>query len=394
MSRIIYFSTLLYAFIIPLSRAGIVGLSALLILLSIFEGNWRDKWNRLKDCKIFLAFALFIIYNLISLIWTEEIYEGVKYIAKYWYFLPIFVIFLSFPREKSYHILIAFLSGMLVSEIISYGIFFQLWETRHGTPDDPSPFMNHLDYSIYLAITSMVVFIKILHSDNLRDKIITSLFFITVTSNLFITGGRAGQLAFLVTLFIIVVIYFNRSILQSILIGVTIITTILILPMILSDTFQNRIERGKKDITELLDNRNFDTSLGMRIGAWEVAGVILRDNYLIGTGNEDNIKQLKVITIEREYLQPLHWYGHFHNQHLQTFTALGIVGLLLLYNIFFQIYKLPLNRENRFIAISFSSIFIIGFFAEPFLHKQFTMALFTLFIGYLILNRQSESSNN
>ncbi|HIO71403.1 MAG TPA: O-antigen ligase domain-containing protein [Campylobacterales bacterium] len=383
MDRTIYYTALLYSFFLPLSRAGIVLFSALLILFSILEGNWEEKWHRLRNCKVFLALGLFLIYNLISLIWTDEVVEGLKYIAKYWYFLPMFVLYLSFPKEKSSHLLLSFILGMVVSEIISYGILFQFWTTRHGTPDDPTPFMNHLDYGLFLAFTALLLLSQIIYSKEKREKIITSLFFLTVTGNLFVVGGRIGQLAFFVSL-IVVLLYFTRSFWKSLLLGIVIAGGILILPMQLSDTFKNRIQTGISDIERVL-NGDYNSSWGMRVGAWEVAGEILKNHYLIGAGNEDNIQILKKITSEKEYLKPLNWYGHFHNQYLQTITALGIVGLILLLNIFFQLAKVPLSDRDRFIQLSFISIFLVGFIAEPFLHKQFSMALWTFVGGYILI---------
>jgi len=393
MNSLIYYITILYAFLTPLSRGAIVGTSALLILLWIIEGRWREKWEKLKSCRVFQAFAIFIIFNLLSLLWSDEVEEALKYISKYWYFLTIFVIYTSFPRERSRDILIAFIFGMLISEILSYGILFEFWELKHGTPDDPTPFMNHLDYSIFLAVTSLTLLIRSLHSKTKRERILLSIFFITVTGNLFVIAGRSGQLAFGVTLLILMFIYFNRSVLKSLTVGGLIFLASLSLPIFLSDTFQNRVEKAKEDINRVLQG-DYNSSLGNRVGAWEVAGMILKDNFLIGVGNQDNIAQLKIITTEKEYLQPLNWFGHFHNQYLQILTALGVVGLVIFLNIFLQIYKLPLKeREDNLIKISFLTIFLVGFIAEPFLHKQFPMALFAIFTAYILKSKEVSKSS-
>lgn len=390
LNSLIYYVATLYAFLIPLSRGAIVGVSALLIVLWIFEGRWREKWHKLKSCKIFVALSLFILYNILSLIWTDEVSRALKYISKYWYFLPIFIIYTSFPKEKKHHLLTAFLSGMLISEFLSYGILFEFWELRHGSPENPTPFMNHLDYSIFLALTSITLLIRVLFSNIFRERVVLSIFFLTVTGNLFITAGRSGQLAFFAALIVLMFIYFNRSILKSLVIGTAISLLILVLPLSLSDTFKNRVELAKEDIEKVLQG-DYNSSWGNRVGAWEVTGVILKNNYLIGVGNEDNIEELRVITTEREYLQPLNWFEHFHNQYLQILTALGVVGLILFLNIFFQLYRVPIEeRESNLIKISFLTIFLVGFIAEPFLHKQFPMALFSLFTAYTLLNQRSD----
>ena len=72
--------------------------------------------------------------------------------------LPLIVIASSIKKEFIPKILGAYLLGMFISEILSYGIFFELWTTRHGDPSDPTPFMNHLDYSTFLTFTSLLLF--------------------------------------------------------------------------------------------------------------------------------------------------------------------------------------------------------------------------------------------
>ena len=392
MQNSIYYFTLLFAFISPLSRAGIVFTSVTLILLWIFEKGWVEKWNQLKSCKVFQAFGIFIIYNFISLIWTDEVLDSFKYILKYWYLITAFVIFTSFPKEKSGEIIKFFILGMLVSEILSYGILFEFWTMKHGTVSDPTPFMNHLDYSIFLAFTSILLLIKVLYSDDIRNKIMYSIFFLTVSGNLFVTAGRSGQLAFFVTLPIILFIFFNKKVLKSLFIIFVTIGIMLIFPMLLSDTFKNRVLNVKTDFDKLFIEKSYNSSLGNRIGAWEVASDIAKDNPILGVGNQDNIIELQRITTEKPHLQPLNWYPHFHNQYLQISTALGILGILIFIYIFVQIGKLKQNQENIYlIKTAFISIFLVGFIAEPFLHKQFTMALFSIILGYILINKNSDN---
>jgi O-antigen ligase len=356
------------------------------------EKNWTEKWEKLKNCKVFQAFSLFIVYNIISILWTDEVQQSIIYILKYWYILPAFVIFTSFPKDKFEDILKFFIFGMLISEILSYGIFFELWTMKHGTVFDPTPFMNHLDYGIFLVFTSILFLVKFLYSDNSRDKMLFGIFFLTVSGNLFITGGRAGQLAFFITVFVIYFVYFNAKIFKSTKYSIITIAISLVLPMILSDTFVNRLGDAQNDF-EKHQHSNYKSSFGNRLGAWEVAGKILSENPIFGVGNQDNIVALKKITSEVKYLNPLNWYPHFHNQYLDITSSLGILGLFIFLNIFWQIFNIQLKEADILIKVSFLSIFLIGFIAEPFLHKQFTLSIFALILGYLLLRLEKKAKN-
>jgi len=164
----------------------------------------------------------------------------------------------------------------------------------------------------------------------------------------------------------------------------------LILPMLLSDTFQNRIQALFTDV-QLQTQNDYNSSTGMRLGTWEVALDILKENPILGVGNQDNITELQIITNEKYYLKPLNWFPHFHNQYLDIISALGLLGLFIFLSLFWNIVKLKQTSEIYFIQISFISIFLVGFIAEPFLHKQFTMALFSIILGYILINKNSDN---
>ena len=51
-----------YAFILPLSRAGVVFLSALLVLLWILEGDFKKKYLLLSQSKVIQALLAFILF--------------------------------------------------------------------------------------------------------------------------------------------------------------------------------------------------------------------------------------------------------------------------------------------------------------------------------------------
>ena len=134
----------LYAFIVPLSRAGISILTALVFILWLFTDNFKLCLKKFKSNKIILYLLLCRCFAIISLLWTDDIQSGLNYIRRYWYFLPILVMATTLKKEYMEYAISAFLAGMFISEILSYGMFFEFWSLKHGSPTDPTPFMNHL----------------------------------------------------------------------------------------------------------------------------------------------------------------------------------------------------------------------------------------------------------
>jgi O-antigen ligase len=133
-----------YAFIIPLSRAGISILTALLFLLWVLDGDFKKKIAYLRTNNVIRVIGLFILFNIISLIWTDYLYAALHYIKRYWYFAPILILFTSLQKEYIPKVLSAFILGMFVSEVISYGVFFELWSFNHESVENHSTYMHHI----------------------------------------------------------------------------------------------------------------------------------------------------------------------------------------------------------------------------------------------------------
>ncbi|MDT8339415.1 MAG: hypothetical protein RQ763_09460, partial [Sulfurimonas sp.] len=83
---------ILYAFLLPISRAGISILTALLFILWLFSNNFSKKVEFIKSNSVILYFLAFIGFSLLSLFWSENVISGLAYIRKYLYFLVILVI--------------------------------------------------------------------------------------------------------------------------------------------------------------------------------------------------------------------------------------------------------------------------------------------------------------
>ena len=131
----------------------------------------------------------------------------------------------------------------------------------------------------------------------------------------------------------------------------------------------------------------------MRAGSLIIAKDIIVEHPLLGIGIIDNMDKLRE-KIDEEYtsMKCLRWYMHYHNQYAQILTQTGVIGLIIFLLIFYNILKLSyINFEFTIIKILLVSIFLIGFSGDPILHKQFTMALFALFVG--ILNAQHRIEN-
>ncbi len=392
-SQYINYIAVAYAFTLPLSRAAISLFGILFIVLWILEGNFKKKYVFLIQSKMVLALLAFLFFNILALLWSDDVVKALSYIKKYWYLIPILVMLTSLKKEYIPKIVSAFILGMLISEVISYGVFFELWQFKYATPTNLSPFMHHIEYSIFLAFTALLLLGRIFNNGTIGSKIFYTLFFITVSGNLFLTEGRTGQFAFIFGLFVLAMISF-RNRFKSISIFLVLAGIMLILAFNLSTTFHDRTIMGKESLISVVQNEDYCTSLGSRVGAWIISKDIVIHNPALGVGIYDNMREFHTI-IDEKYpkMQCMHnTFMHVHNQYLQVLTQLGFVGLFFFLAIFYSLVKLPIdNRELKNMKYVYLTILLFAFMAEVVFHRQFSMALFTLVAGLLLAQNRIEN---
>ena len=387
--KVYYYLLLTFAFTLPLSRATNNLFVAILIILFILQGNYKKHFYTLKKSNFALAIISFISFTVLSLFWTENLSIGLDGKLLYLYWLAIFPIALNIKENKLFSIISAFLLGMLVSEILSYGMFFEFWTIKGHGEEYPSPFMMHIDYSIFLAVTALILLNRLLSTHYpMRDKLVLLFFFITITGNLFINDGRTGQLSFIVGIFATVFIHYKITI-KSIISSILLVMVIFTIAYQFSEKFQTRIEAAQSDLVKI-SKGNLSTSLGIRFAIYSVAIDIFKEHPLIGVGVGDfrdastDALQKNDHNFEQGVIDFIPQY-HFHSQYLNVLVQGGIIGLFLLMILFYNFSKLPIFKpELKELSLLISVVFLIGFIPEPLLMKQFTNTLFILFSGLFL----------
>lgn len=381
----------LYAFLLPISRGGISILTALLFILWLFSNDFGKKIEFIKSNSVILYFLAFVGFSLLSLFWSDDANSGLAYIRKYWYFFTILVIATTIQKKFTQYAISAFLAGMLISEALSYSIFFELIKWKYGSPSDPTPFMNHLQYSMFLTFTSLLLLNRFFHEERLRWKIFYFLYFLTVTSNLFLNGGRTGHLAFAVSIFVVgflniknkALAFFSMLILAA---------SIFYTAYHVSPVFKNRFDASVTETQNITQKGSFCGSFGSRLGMWIVGGEIFLENPIIGTGvvknMDDMVNRVKESHPDKICVTHLPSY---HNFYVQSAVHLGVVGLFLYLMIFYSILKLNIRDKYYFrTMIIFVSVYSVSSLVENMFHEQFSMALLALFTGIFIAQRRTE----
>jgi O-antigen ligase len=221
--------------------------------------------------------------------------------------------------------------------------------------------------------------------------------FLFVTAGLAVNIGRSGQLAFLAGLLLLVTHWARGRSLRAIAGVLAAMIATLALVWSASPSVQTRIEAGHEEMRSTFTEHRYDSSFGGRVAAIKVATEIIRQHPLFGTGVGGNITAFRDL-LDSQFLDlkpSIYWYRHFHNQYAQTATELGLVGLLALGWIFWELMRgHQTNREIAATALVLGTVYLLGFIGEPYLRKQVPIVTFALFAGLIssvqFENRRSE----
>lgn len=387
---------LLYAFTLSFPSEIKRVIVILMILLWLTD---RTKYDfKLPKTNLFLFFWLFIGYCLLSYFWSDVSFkEALSYIKRYWYYLPIFIIFKYLKKEFFELTVSCFLIGMFISEILSYGNYFALWQIGLGEPNNPTVFIHHTTYSVFLAIVSIFLFIRIYKEKFIYKKFIYTLFFITITINLLVNSGRTGYVSFFITI-IILNLYLFREKIRYIFLSVVSIFLIIFLAYNFSPNFKNRINLIQSDVTNVLIDNDYNTSIGARIGLWEISKNLIYENPIFGVGisptkdiKNDYIKN-NITDKDFEYIKTLH---SFHNIYLEILTHNGIVGLFLFFLIIYSILKIEIkNVEINLLKIITLSIYLLGNFVDILFYLKDSILFFSFILGLILCQYKFEYKAN
>ena len=396
--KYINYFILLYAFCLPISRAG-VSLSVLSVfLLWILEADFKRKYFEIKNNYFILTIFIFIVYSFIAILWSSDKIFAIEYVKKYYHFLIIPIIFTSLKKEYIDKVFSAFLLGMLISEITSYGIFFELWTKEGVSPNDPSPFMDHSNYSTYLAFTVFILMHKIIYTDDFKWKIAYSIFFLFSTSNLFINGGRTGQFSFLIALCLIGFLNFKNKIKATI--GFLILATIIFSSAYnISPVFKDRFDYFLHDVEVMINEKDFSNSFSLRVALWISGLEASKHNLIFGSGIGD--EKINTNEMREKYNIPdifssidTRNYIDFHNMFIQYLVQLGIVGLILISLIFYFLIKIKIeNKIYRNLLYLFIVLYILHSMLGLSFHITQAILLFVLFSSIFITIDKYEKEN-
>ena len=386
LNKTYHYLLIVLAFLMPLTVSGANIIIVIICVIWLLSGSYRAKFNQIMSSKLIITSLLFYCLHVVGMLWTEDIQWGLHILHKMWYFLLLLPILFNIVQRKyiRYYV-ISFLLAIALTEIVSYLVWFEIVAPfKNATVQNPTPFMSHISYNPILAFAIYLVAHEVFFNKKLSNLMFSfySFFAISMTINMFITGGRAGHVAFFVMLVILIFQVLDRQRIKSMCVILLVIPGIFIASYQTSGLFKERVDLGVKEISEYSE-KNW-TSVGIRINFAVNSWQVIKKNPLIGIGTGDFPNEYKKINqINSPWLPNT---TNPHNMYILVLTQIGLLGLVSMLAIFYYQIKLSFNSQNKLIrdaGLTMPILFLVLMFSDSYLLGHFTTLMYVFFSSFL-----------
>jgi len=388
----------LMAFVIPFSSWWSKRIIISIFILWLFRFSKEDLLYVMQQKTVQYVFA-FVALIGISWFYTE-IDPGTTeyYLKRFATFLlfPLIVVPLVLKQEYIKYLIGAFLAAVFVNEVISYGILFDLWWhlDNYGFPILGE--MHHSTYSVMIAFAIILVLYEIVHEDKKYKMVVYLFFLFLMLGNLVISGGRTGQFSLVFALLALLVMHYRKNMKAMFLLGLTPII-FFISVYYTYHPFSQRINQAVIDVKNTVNNDNYGSSVGNRLGSYVLLYYIIEDNSLGDTlfgHGAGELKWIKNSTIDDHHLknfQNSKSYYQFHNIYIDVFVGMGLIGLFILVLILTEIIRIKVKKNKlRYIKDSLVLVLIFSFIPHHTFYEKNIMLIISLFVAILIVQEKSE----
>jgi len=358
----------------------------------------------------------FLLLYVIGLIYANDFGYGIKVLERKTTFL-IFPIVMSgliyLPKKFSERILWYFIYGMAASSILCLLIAFYR-TISSGSINFINPenlivennFLYHrlssaidihaVYYSMFIAFALILVINHLLENYKLLHykRIILNIVLVLILGTMiFLLKAGIIAIGFFVAFLIVVTNHILKreylSLRSKVFYFVLIFSATFFASIIVIKKVGPQEEYFSYDMKIVPPDQGWN-SINLRLAKWDVAIQAIKDHWITGVGTGD----LKS-TLDEYYLGngfEFAYLEHFntHNQFLQTFLTIGILGFLVLISLFiFGIYTSLKNRD----LVLFIFLILFGLFSisESTLATNKGIVAFSFFMSFLSYRTKSNS---
>ena len=351
-----------------------------LAILWLFDGQFISKWNKIKSSPWMLSLLALLFLYVVGMLWgtNHQFAEWVFQKSALLLLLPILYT-LDYNQKDIKYSLFAFLSATTLSAFIANLI--NLGWMNHLFKYSPffaknwhyPAFMTYTDHNVFLAFSLLITFF-LLYNNFSNKKLRIVLIFISILFllSLYTENGRSGQLA-------CILIFLSFSILtfwqKKSLIFISILSLVLInlTAYFLSPHFKNRIDSIRVQLSQLEKNKL--NSLNTRYYLFSYSYEKLKEKPVTGYGTGSFVKEFSSISEHAtKILAGVHRTPH--NNYLFIWFELGLLGLMVLFSIFFFQLKAYKSLNQGYFRMIFPAVFMVIMLTDTYLQNHNTAVLY------------------
>ena len=351
-----------------------------LAILWLFDGQFISKWNKIKSSPWMLSLLALLFLYVVGMLWgtNHQFAEWVFQKSALLLLLPILYT-LNFNQKDIKYSLFAFLSATTLSaflaNLINLGWMNHLFKYSPFFAENwhyPA-FMTYTDHNVFLAFSLLITFF-LLYNNFSNKKLRIVLIFISILFllSLYTENGRSGQLAH-------ILIFLSFSILtfwqKKSLIFISILSLVLInlTAYFLSPHFKNRIDSIRVQLSQLEKNKL--NSLNTRYYLFSYSYEKIKEKPVIGYGTGSFVKEFSSISEHAtKILAGVHRTPH--NNYLFIWFELGLLGLMVLFSIFFFQLKAYKSLNQGYFRMIFPAVFMVIMLTDTYLQNHNTAVLY------------------
>ena len=376
------------AFVFPLTVVGGNLIIGIIVLTWLLSGNYKAKFNQIISNKLAVLSILFFSLHVLGLLWTDDLKWGLTIVKKMSDFLFLLPILLTITKKEyiKYYIS-AFILAMSLTEVLSYLVWFEIIDPLHkATVGNPTPTMSHISYNPYLAFGIYLITHELLSNKSLSAiaKYFYAFFALTMSINMFITGGRAGQVMFFAMITILIFQYYNPKRIKAAILTMIIVPSIFMSAYSLSPQFNNRVDAVFDDISAYTNEETSNNSIGQRITYTINSFKIIQNNLLFGVGTGDFPSEYEKVHVKN--MSDAGLTVNPHNMYILTTVQLGVLGLASMLLIFYHQLKFALSSKvgiMKDLGVVLPMLFLVIIWSDSYLLGHYTTILFVFFSSFL-----------
>lgn len=403
--QIHFWLSILLAFMMPLYQNFVPIIIVLIALNWLSRGKKAFEFHNLKSSWSLLALIGYYLWHILGLFWSENLSFG-------WFDLQIKLPFLLLPliyssykpfdRDQFEKIIWGFMAGCLAA--ITMGLANSVYTYYTGE----SPILNfyeenitpvlHIGYfAMYLNLGLLLSIYLVLkgeerfYTPKSAGLILIALLFATAT---FLSTARNGFLVLILVILFLglyAIIKYRKWLVAVISLLVLWISASILLKDV---GLRESSLHGFDYVVNLAEKKGEVTaqeweSTAVRVLLWRTAVELIEENPLLGTGTGDIKDELIKIYKERDYIYIIDKQLNIHNQFLQSWAALGPLGLLLSLMCFLLPFYYAIKRHNLVLGL-FAVIVGFSCLTECILEVQAGV----VFLAFFLTNFSIASQND